>query len=113
MGGRGPPCRVQRDLLCGGMGKYDPLRDHLRRRREPKLELSFADVERRLGYMLPNSAASPDWWACVGEPGPREVQKIAWREAGYDATLLSGERVRFQRIVGEVGMDQAPKSKAI
>jgi hypothetical protein len=97
------------------MGKYDPLRDHLRRRREPQLELSFADVERRLGYMLPNSAASPDWWACVGEPGPREVQKIAWRAAGYDATLLSGDRVRFERIVGEAGTlsAQAPKSKAI
>ncbi|CAN5391364.1 hypothetical protein BH09PSE1_BH09PSE1_02190 [soil metagenome] len=79
------------------MAKYDPLRDYLLRRRLPEIELSFREIEAKIGYMLPNIATSKDWWSCPGEPGPREVQKIAWRAAGYDAALLSQERVRFSR----------------
>ena len=79
------------------MGKYDPLRDYLRRQRTDALELTFRQIEGKLGYMLPNIAAQPDWWDCRGEPGPREVQKHALRAAGYDACLVEAERVRFRR----------------
>lgn len=80
------------------MAKYDPLRDYLRRQRVAELDLSFRDIERKLGYMLPNIAARPEWWASAGEPGPREVQKQAWRAAGYDASLVGEERVRFRSL---------------
>lgn len=79
------------------MGKYDPLSAWLRRRVENELKLSFREIEAKIGYMLPNVASRADWWASEGEPGPREVQKTAWRSAGFDARLLTGERVCFTR----------------
>lgn len=80
------------------MAKYDPLRDYLIRQDAADIELTFRDIERKLGYMLPNIAARPEWWSCLDEPGPKEVQKQAWRAAGYDASLHTGEdRVRFTR----------------
>lgn len=80
------------------MAKYDPLRDYLLRQRAAEVDLSFREIERKLGYMLPNMAARPEWWASAGEPGPREVQKQAWRAAGYDACLVGEDRVQFRRL---------------
>ena len=45
------------------MGKYDPLRDYLRKLKTDEVELSFAEMERKIGYMLPKSASLPQWWA--------------------------------------------------
>lgn len=81
------------------MGKYDPLRDYLRRQKGDEFELTFADIERRLGAMLPKSANRPQWWANVADSGS-PVQRDAWRAAGLDAFLIPGEdRVRFRRKV--------------
>ena len=80
------------------MGKYDPLRDYLRKQRTNELELSFAEMERRIGAMLPNSASQPQWWANATDPASRHVQRKAWGDAGYDAFLIAGaDRVRFKR----------------
>ena len=43
---------------CDPMGKYDPLRDHLRRQKADEFDLTFQEIERKLGAMLPNSAVS-------------------------------------------------------
>jgi hypothetical protein len=86
------------------MGKYDPLRDYLRRQKSSELELSFVEVERKLGYLLPKSADAPEWWAGPGEPSsrPLPVQQQAWRYAGYDAALIPGaDRVRFRKTPPE------------
>ena len=81
------------------MGKYDPLRRHLRRAKTGEVVLSFEEIERIIGGMLPHSAARPQWWGEGGEAGPRHVQQAAWREAGYDAMLVTGaEKVRFRRV---------------
>lgn len=81
------------------MGKYDPLRDHLRRQRGEEFELTFVEIERKLGCMLPNSAARPQWWANVVDPDRSPVQREAWRAAGFDAFLIAGkDRVRFRRV---------------
>ena len=80
------------------MAKYDPLRAYLRRQTAAEVHLSFREIERKLGYLLPNMAARPDWWASAGEPGAREVQKQAWRAAGYEACLVGDERVAFRRL---------------
>lgn len=45
------------------MGKYDPLRDYLRRQRAQEFELTFGEIERRLGAMLPKGAERAQWWA--------------------------------------------------
>lgn len=81
------------------MGKYDPLRDHLRRQKTEEFELSFAEIERLLGAMLPNSAGRPQWWANVADAKTTHVQREAWRSAGFDAFLIAGrDRVRFRRV---------------
>lgn len=80
------------------MGKYDPLRDHLKRQRTADVELSFSEIERIIGCMLPNSAARPQWWANVTDAETSAVQRNAWRDAGYDAILVVGlDRVKFKR----------------
>lgn len=80
------------------MAKYDPLYRLLSRQKLPELELSFAEIERTLGAMLPNGAAHAPWWSNV--PGSRSanVQCGAWKRAGYEAFLIIGkDRVRFRR----------------
>lgn len=80
------------------MGKYDPLEGHLRRQTAPELEMTFAEIERLVGAMLPASSARPQWW--TNERGPRRthVQCEAWLRAGYEAFLIAGkDRVRFRR----------------
>lgn len=95
------------------MGKYDPLRDFLRRQKTAELELSFGEIERKLGYMLPNSASLPQWWANTTGPDDRHVQRRAWGDAGYDAFLIAGaERVRFRRV-SHGPAPHSPKSNAI
>ncbi len=80
------------------MAKYDPLRRHLRRQRMEEFEMTFAEIERRIGAFLPKSANQPQWWANVADPNTTHVQRRAWGDAGYDAFLIAGgERVRFRR----------------
>lgn len=78
------------------MGKYDPLGRYLRRRQDDEIEFSFAELERVLGAFLPNGAQARAWWTNAPD-GPGMVQRHAWLEAGFHATLLPGERVRFER----------------
>lgn len=77
------------------MGKYDPLARHLRRQGSREVTMSFFEVERVLGDMLPKSAGRPEWWANETDPASRHVQCRAWLSVGYRADLLSGDRVRF------------------
>ncbi len=80
------------------MGKYDPLRRYLRRSKTPDVVLSFTEIERIIGGMLPNGAARPQWWDNVAPLEPRHVQQAAWREAGFRASLVAGaDKVRFER----------------
>lgn len=106
------------------MGKYDPLGDYLRRQRGRDIELSFREIERKIGALLPNAAARTEWWSGTGDAGSREVQKMVWRAAGYEAALLPDDRVSFQSRDDAVATEaaeaaaaaeegQAPKSKAI
>ena len=79
------------------MAKYDSLETYLKRRADGELELSFADIERIIGGMLPNSASRSQWWANETDPVSRHVQCRAWRNVGYEAFLLPRERVLFSR----------------
>ena len=88
----------RRNEIGNKMAKYDPLETYLTRRAGAAIELSFADIERIIGSMLPNSAARSQWWANEADPASRHVQSRAWQNAGYDAFLLPKcERVRFAR----------------
>lgn len=79
------------------MAKYDPLHHHLRRKTDPELEMSFTDIERIVGAMLPKSAERPQWWANETSDDTSHVQCRSWRLAGYDAFLIGRERVLFRR----------------
>jgi hypothetical protein len=80
------------------MGKYDPLEGHLRRQKTANYEMTFRDIERVLGSLLPKSARRPEWWANEQNPETRHVQCRAWLRAGYQAVPQTfAERVRFER----------------
>ncbi|RAK60174.1 hypothetical protein DJ021_10355 [Phenylobacterium hankyongense] len=80
------------------MGKYDPLEGHLRRQKSAIHEMSFRDIERVLGGLLPKSAHRPEWWSNEQISATRHVQCKAWMRAGYRAfPQTHAERVRFER----------------
>lgn len=60
--------------------------------------MTFRDIERVIGALLPNSAQRPQWWANERSADSRHVQCAAWLNAGFNAVLLKAEeRVRFER----------------
>ena len=76
------------------MAKYDLLRLYLRRQRTEVLELSFAEIERLIGGMLPNSAAKASWWTTLTE----SEAPLSLCDCGYHAVLIPRkDRVRFTR----------------
>jgi hypothetical protein len=82
------------------MAKYDPLRKHLSRRNGAEVVMTFDEVERVIGAMLPKSASLTAWWGNETSPDGRHVQCRAWLDAGYEAVLMpGGGKVRFSRII--------------
>ena len=63
------------------MSKYAALGNHLRRKNEKVVILSFSEIERIIGAPLPGSAtAYRQWWANSPNNHP---QARAWTSAGY------------------------------
>lgn len=85
-----------------GMAKYEPLVRYLRRQKKAEVELSFRDIERIVGGLLPKAAADPGWWR-VEHTSSAPPQQRAFAEAGYaPEPELKAERVRFVRITAAV-----------
>lgn len=85
------------------MSKYTPLYDYLRRKPVSEIQMTFADVERVLGDLLPKSAARPQWWGNERSTLTRHVQCNAWLDAGYEAIPSPAkEQVIFRRKVRTV-----------
>ncbi len=81
--------------------RYRPLQEWLSSQTAREFVVSFAELEQVLGAALPASAERPQWWANTTK-AHTNVQREAWRTAGYDAFLLKGQaRVRFVRRVGD------------
>jgi hypothetical protein len=90
------------------MSKYEPLSAHLARA-TGRLELSFEEIERVLGFALPASARSyPAWWS---NSGGTHVQAQSWMSAGFrtENVDLVRERVSFvpETVTGFSEMKQA------
>lgn len=80
------------------MPKYAPLSRFLRRRRhDDEIRLSFAEIERIIGAILPKAAADLEWWSNTPATGRRAVQRLAWLDVGYLAAPEPGESVVFRR----------------
>jgi hypothetical protein len=80
------------------MSKYDALTKHLTARSEPRVTMSFADMERVLGFHLPASARTyRPWWA---NSGHGHVQARGWLDAGYQSrdVDLASERLTFVKL---------------
>lgn len=80
------------------MSLYQPLADHLARRKGDVWEATFEDVESALGRPLPRSAYCHNaWWA--NQTGPGHSQTVGWRSVGWRTSKLDLERrrVTFQR----------------
>jgi len=81
--------------------KYDPLRQHLEALATQTWHASFADIERTVGFPLPESARlHPAWWANSNDNMP---QHKAWLGAGWRTSglNLAGGFVLFDRVAGE------------
>lgn len=86
------------DAPSSGGSRYDPLRDWLLQQTDRELTLSFQEIEYILDVSLPASSDRPQWWANTTK-AHTNVQREAWRAAGYDAFLLKDQsRVRFVKI---------------
>ena len=81
-----------------GGSRYDPLRDWLLQQTAGELTLAFQEIEEILGALRPESADRPQWWANTTK-AHTNVQREAWRAAGYDAFLMREQgRVRFVKV---------------
>ena len=79
------------------MSKYDPLTKALERSDRASVPMSFAEIERVLGFDLPRSARTyRPWWS---NDGKSHSQARSWLTAGFRAAEvnLEGEEVVFLR----------------
>ena len=79
------------------MGKYDPLREHLRAHSAAELTMTLAEIETVLGTPLPKGAGRPEWWS---DPNSTSISdhRLAWIGAGYDAVMRGGTKVLFTKV---------------
>ena len=80
------------------MSRYQPLADFLAGKKELEWTATFAEIEARLGFPLPDSAYKyPAWWA--NQTGAGHSQTKGWRSVGWKTRDLDLERrrIRFER----------------
>ena len=71
------------------MTKYDPLYIYLKDSNKFQVTLSFDELERILGFKLPNSAKQhQEWWANEDVNTTRHVHCKSWQNAGYKQTVV-------------------------
>ena len=89
------------DARPNGSSRYAPLREWLLGQSSQELTMSFQEIEVIIGCALPGSADRPQWWANTTK-AHTNVQREAWRAAGYDAFLLKDHaKVRFLRTASK------------
>jgi hypothetical protein len=74
------------------MSKYDPLQDYLRQRSTEMVPMTFAEIEKVLGFKLPKSQMYPAWWS--NNP-TNNVMTNAWLAAGFKTEQVDVERRRL------------------
>lgn len=79
------------------MSKYSPLREHLSGTRRENIPMTFEDIERVLGFRLPDSKKIRAWWS--NNP-TNNVMTNEWLAAGYktEQVDIEGRRLVFRRI---------------
>jgi hypothetical protein len=79
------------------MSKYEPLRTYLRSRKTETVPMSFAEIEKVLGFKLPKSQMYPAWWS--NNP-TNNVMTNEWLAAGYrtEQVDIEGRKLVFRRV---------------
>lgn len=95
------------------MSKYESLTDHLKSRAQARVPMSFAEIEKVLGFGLPRSSRiHRAWWS--NNPS-NNVMTRAWINAGYRTEQVDIEtgNVVFKKDKAESGdaPAQHPKRK--
>jgi hypothetical protein len=78
------------------MGKYTPLRTYLESRSAETVPMTFSEIERLIGFKLPQSQAYAAWWS--NNP-TNNVMTKEWLAAGYktEQVDLEGRKLVFRR----------------
>jgi len=95
------------------MSKYGPLRTYLRSRGAEMVPMSFAEIERVLGFKLPKSQMYPAWWS---NNATNNVMTNEWLAAGYKTEQVDIEKRKlvFRRTSAGVNdMQHVGKKAAI
>jgi hypothetical protein len=80
------------------MTKYEPLTRFLAMQTTSELPITFQEVERILGFKLPNSAYQHrPWWA---NEASNHVHAKAWLKGGYQTEQvdMAGRKLVFKRV---------------
>jgi hypothetical protein len=79
------------------MSKYEPITRHLNAQPSHRVTMGFAEIERLIGFPLPQSARKyPAWWANNADAGRHAGAWLAasWKSEDVD---LAAEKVSFSR----------------
>ena len=78
------------------MGKYAPIRAFLENRKSETVPMTFAEIEKVLGFKLPNSKNYPAWWS---NNATNNVMTNEWLAAGYktEQVDIDGKKLVFRR----------------
>lgn len=79
------------------MGKYEPLTEFLQKQTGGEVRMSFAQIERVIGFKLPPVAQRHRaWWS---NSASNNVMTKAWLEAGFrsEQVDMAGGKVVFRR----------------
>lgn len=80
------------------MGKYEPLEKLLRGRNPGRWRVSFPEIEKLLGFKLPQSALKYAAWWSNDETGHSHAK--AWLDAGWrtEEVDLAGRKLTFAKM---------------
>ena len=78
------------------MSKYAALREHLETHASETVRMTFAEIEKVLGFKLPRSQKYPAWWS--NNPN-NNVMTNEWLAAGYktEQVDIEGRKLLFRR----------------
>jgi len=91
------------------MSKYAALGDYLRKQNSDEIAMTFAEIERVAGAILPPSAyAHRPWWS---NSVTNSVLTRVWLSAGYKSARvdMARQRLVFQRTHRKSGFAEEPK----
>jgi hypothetical protein len=75
------------------MGKYEPLRKHLEKSELSQVSMSFAEIERVVGFNLPPSSRKyRAWWS---NNASNSAITHAWLDAGFQTEQVNMEKRRL------------------